>query len=187
MLVILPPREQSDAGRSPCIFRSRHSLVCLLHCAYRMRVSEIIAAGKDPCPNIHKWAAVVVQCPSNWGWWFLLFCFLSGGVYVGGFALHSHKVKGVPLSMNADLLPHAAFWAEVRSLVEDGVVFTKARVATYRSGGAPSDLLVGGGAPSVYGAAAAEGAPAAAPPAAAAPSAAADASASESEDDSLVE
>ena len=111
---------------------------------------------------------------------------------MGGFALHSHKVKGVPLSINADLLPHAAFWAEVRSLVEDGLVFTKARVANYRSDDRQDEsgaLLVCEGKPSVYGTAGAEDAPAAAPPAAAgppAPSVNADASASdESENDSL--
>lgn len=82
-------------------------------------------APADPCPNIPKWAAVVVECPSNWGWWFILLCCLGAGGYVGGFVVHAHKVQGRPLDMSA--LPHLEFWSEVRSLIEDGVAFAKAK------------------------------------------------------------
>ena len=85
-------------------------------------------AADDPCPNIPKWAAVVVECPSSWGWFFLLFLGLGLAGYVGGFAAHAHKVQGKPLDASA--LPHPLFWAEVRSLVEDGVAFAKARATS---------------------------------------------------------
>jgi hypothetical protein len=71
--------------------------------------------------------------------------FVGVGGYVGGFALHSHKVGGIALGKES--LPHPAFWTEVRSLVEDGVSFAKARVQEARggSGGAPATRGQAGG------------------------------------------
>jgi hypothetical protein len=81
-------------------------------------------APVDPCPNIAKWAAVVVECPSGWGWWFImLFCLGTAG-YVGGFVVYAHKVHGRPIDASA--LPHPEFWVEVRSLIEDGIAFAAA-------------------------------------------------------------
>ena len=61
--------------------------------SHSLSASDLIGGGKDPCPNIHKWAAVVVDCPSGWGWWFILLLCLGAGGYVGGFALYNHKRK----------------------------------------------------------------------------------------------
>jgi hypothetical protein len=104
------------------------------------------AVPLDPCPNIPKWSAVVVECPSSWGWWFILLLGLGVGGYVGGFAVHAHKVQGRPLDASA--LPHPEFWAEVRSLVEDGVAYAKARALSNNkagSGAGASSQLVAAG------------------------------------------
>lgn len=164
--------------------------------SHSLSASDLIGGGKDPCPNIHKWAAVVVDCPSGWGWWFILLLCLGAGGYVGGFALHSHKVKGTPLGREA--LPHPAFWAEVRSLLEDGIVFAKAKAMAGEAGGTAAaagdgsaGLLKSGskaGAESYESAAAASAAsPATASAEGTGGGSAAPAQGSESEEDSLVE
>ena len=46
----------------------------------------------------------VVDCGSDWGWWFLLLLTLSVLGYVGGGVALAHKSRGMPLDRTA--LPH---------------------------------------------------------------------------------
>ena len=46
----------------------------------------------------------VVDCGSDWGWWFLLLLTLSVLGYVGGAVALNHKSRGMPLDRTA--LPH---------------------------------------------------------------------------------
>lgn len=52
--------------------------------------------------------------------------FLVGtSLYVTGGVVHAVKVQGRDLREGLSLLPHQAFWKELRGLVEDGVGLTK--------------------------------------------------------------
>jgi hypothetical protein len=86
----------------------------------------------DPCPGKQKHLGVAVRCCpasgcpvlSEWGPQFLLFAFLACGAYFGGggaYRFHKLGVRG------PDLLPHSAFWTELRGLVEDGVAYSRSR------------------------------------------------------------
>lgn len=53
-----------------------------------------------------------------------MLAFLVAGAYFGGggaYRFHKFGARG------SDLLPHQAFWTELRGLVEDGVAFAQAR------------------------------------------------------------
>ena len=91
--------------------------------------------GSDPCYQVGKWVAVVVECPSTWGWTFILCLALGVAGYLGGAMAYNHKVKGAPLDRSG--LPHQAFWAEFRSLVEDGVAMAKAKATGGGGAGGP--------------------------------------------------
>jgi hypothetical protein len=54
--------------------------------------------------------------------WILILVFSLGVcLYVGGGVGHAVKIQGRDLGEGVALLPHLAFWKEVRGLVEDGV------------------------------------------------------------------
>ena len=57
-------------------------------------------------------------------WVFILIFSLSVFLYVGGGVGYAVKVEGRDLGEGLALLPHLAFWVEVRGLVEDGVRLT---------------------------------------------------------------
>eukprot|EP01043_Picozoa_sp_COSAG02_P017182 COSAG02_NODE_773_length_17343_cov_61.240373_15_plen_258_part_00 len=94
--------------------------------------NEYDGAGKgDPCSGTPKHLGVAVRCCpasgcpmlSEWGPQFLLFSFLAAGAYFGGGGAYRFHKLG---SRGPDLLPHQAFWTEMRGLVEDGVAFARA-------------------------------------------------------------
>ena len=90
--------------------------------------------GKDPCYQTGKWVAIVVECPSDWGFLFIIVLFVCTLIYAGAGIGYAHKVNGEPLGLNG--LPHQPFWGAVRSLVADGVayMYTKARVGDTAGG-----------------------------------------------------
>ena len=61
---------------------------------------------------------------SEWGPQFLLFAFLACGAYFGGGGAYRFHKLG---ARGPDLLPHSAFWTELRGLVEDGVAYSRSR------------------------------------------------------------
>lgn len=94
--------------------------------------NEYDGAGKgDPCPGKPKHLGIAVRCCppsgcpmlSEWGPQFLLFAFFAAGVYFGGGGAYRFHKLG---SRGPDILPHQAFWTEIRGLVEDGVAFARA-------------------------------------------------------------
>lgn len=84
--------------------------------------------------------AVKIVCSSAWGWTFLLLLLLGTCGYLGGSIAYGHKVQGQPLALT---LPHREFWMEIKSLVEDGVAFSKSRALQASGGG-------GGGSGGAY-------------------------------------
>lgn len=89
-------------------------------------------AGKgDPCSGKAKHLGIAVRCCpasgcpilSEWGAQVLVFVFVVAGAYFGGGGVYRFHKLG---ARGADLLPHKAFWAELRGLVEDGVAFAQA-------------------------------------------------------------
>eukprot|EP01051_Picozoa_sp_SAG22_P019788 SAG22_NODE_3764_length_1538_cov_1.357192_1_plen_333_part_00 len=73
--------------------------------------------------------------PAGAGWTFVALLLVGSGLYVAGGVAHSVQVRGVPLSAGpGQLLPHTEHWLAVLGLVQDGLVFTKARYAAYRAG-----------------------------------------------------
>ena len=105
-----------------------------------------------------------VRCDSNWGWFFLGTLLLGSSMYVGGTLAYTQNTQG------RAQLPHREFWTGIRSLISDGVSFT--RQGGKFKGRAPS----GGGYEAVPSAAAKK-------PAAVALKAAAAAAAESSEED----
>eukprot|EP01045_Picozoa_sp_COSAG04_P011442 COSAG04_NODE_737_length_10702_cov_11.388664_10_plen_169_part_00 len=89
--------------------------------------------GFTHCGAGSKNTIMRVRCVSNWGWWLIGLLGLGAAGYVGGFALHAHKVQGKPLDAGA--LPHPLFWREVRALVVDGARFAQLRAQQQLGGG----------------------------------------------------
>ena len=78
-----------------------------------------------------------LDCGSDWGWAVILILFIGGGLYAGGGVVHSHKIQGKPLGVEA--LPHRDFWIGVVGLVCDGCTFSVARAKGTKGGYAPVD------------------------------------------------
>ena len=53
--------------------------------------------GFPHCGAGSKNTIMRVRCVSNWGWWLIGLLGLGAAGYVGGFALHAHKVQGLSL------------------------------------------------------------------------------------------
>ena len=91
---------------------------------YQLRASETI--NPNTASGEQSWLRTAMRCESNWGSSFLLVALCVSTVYVGGGRLY-HQRHG------RSEWPHAANWAELRSLVLDGATFARARVQGKRA------------------------------------------------------
>eukprot|EP01047_Picozoa_sp_COSAG01_P053631 COSAG01_NODE_5769_length_4045_cov_3.262038_3_plen_320_part_00 len=76
------------------------------------------------CGGPYISSAMQVDCRTGSGWPFVAVLLGAAAVYlgIGGGFQYSQGARGLP-----NLLPHRAFWLEVRALVADGVAFSRGR------------------------------------------------------------
>ena len=116
-------------------------------CCLKVDCGEVVPLSLGKLSGIKTFAlagtADLTQLPCRTGscvpvgraaWIFILVFSLGVCLYVGGGGAHAVKVEGRDLGEGLALLPHLAFWQEVRGLVEDGVRFTKEEVQKRRAG-----------------------------------------------------
>jgi len=70
--------------------------------------------------------------PSSWGWPFLLFVSLPGGLYLAAGYLYNSRAKGL---RGSAALPHAVLWMELSGLVADGITLARGQASARRGGG----------------------------------------------------
>ena len=99
----------------------------------------------DPAFGCGKTYEVTYTCDSGWGMmWgmtFLIFATVAGAAYVGGGILAGSKTGG---GKGLSAHPHHGRWMELQGLVQDGVVFARARAQGRqpgRAGGSVAPLL----------------------------------------------
>ena len=73
---------------------------------------------------------IKIDCSTAWGWSFVLGFALLAGLYTGGgVAINRGRVGTAGVGQHwTQLLPNRRVWVELRSLVQDGVSFTRARL-----------------------------------------------------------
>jgi hypothetical protein len=86
---------------------------------YQIRAAESVTA--DTVNGEQSWLRTPTRCSSDWGSSVLVFVLSATALYAGGGRLY-HQRQG------RNEWPHAAHWAELRSLVVDGVTFARSRV-----------------------------------------------------------